>query len=41
LGHCWRTGSNSRNAMETRNPLRHWSERVFSVGLTGFEPATT
>jgi site-specific recombinase XerC len=29
LGHCWDTGSNSQQTVETENPLRHWSERVF------------
>ena len=41
LGHCWPTARHQQGTLATTNPLRHWSERVFAVGLTGFEPATT
>jgi len=40
----WGFCEKSANHVKSRtqeNPLRPRSERVFTVGLTGFEPATT
>ena len=41
LGHSRPTATHQQGTLATQNPLRCRSERVSTVGLTGFEPATT